>query len=246
MKALVDRWALVSGSSRGIGQQVAKGLAEHGCNIILHATRPENCDATLDLLRPYDINTIVVSGFLGKQLDEQEIIQSVIEQVGRVDILYNNAAVMSHWHEKICDIPMQEWNRIFDINFLAQVRLCRAFYPLMRQQKWGRIVNMVSGMQNTPQLTPYSAAKAALQKFTLELSAELNESNVLVNALDPGWLKTDMGGENADYDVETVLPGALAPALLPDYGTSGVVFRAQDLAPGSNLGQGQNVKAYCF
>lgn len=246
MKALTDKWALVTGSSRGIGQQIAVGLADKGCNIILHATRAENCNTTLELLRPFDISKLVVAGLLGKQEDEQEIIHSVIEQVGHVDILYNNAAVMSHWHEQLSDIPMQEWNRVFDINFFAQVRLCNVFYPLMVQRNWGRIVNLISGMQNTPQLTPYSAAKAALEKYTIELSAELRQSNVLVNALDPGWIKTDMGGENADFEVETVLPGALVPALLEDSGTSGAIFKAQDYPSCLDKSQSQNFKAYCF
>lgn len=230
MKPLTDRWALVTGSSRGIGQQIAVGLADHGCNIVLHATRAEHCAETFELLRSFDVDTRLVAGVLGNQQDEQRVIDAVTEQVGHIDILYNNAAVMSDWHDKMSDIPEQEWRRVFEINFFAQVRLCNAFYPHMVKRKWGRIVNLVTGMQNTPQLIPYSSAKAALQKYSLELSAELKGTNVLVNALDPGWLKTDMGGENADFEVGSVLPGALVPALLDDFGRSGVIFEAQQYA----------------
>jgi 3-oxoacyl-[acyl-carrier protein] reductase len=77
-------------------------------------------------------------------------------------------------------------------------------------------------------LVPYSVSKAAVDKFTCDLAAELRGTNVLVNYLDPGWLKTDLGGPNADNAVETVLPGALVPALLEDNGPTGQFFAAQD------------------
>jgi NAD(P)-dependent dehydrogenase (short-subunit alcohol dehydrogenase family) len=228
MKPLTGKWALVTGSSRGIGQQIAIGLADQGCNIILHATQPKNCQQTLKLVDRFEVEKHVIGGMLGDPAAEQKIISNILEQVGYVDILYNNAAAMSLWFDHISDIPLQEWDKIFQINFFSLVRMCNAFYPLMRERHWGRIVNLVTAMQNTPQLIPYSAAKAAVEKFTRELAYELKETNVLVNALDPGWLKTDMGGQNAEHEVESVLPGALVPALQNDFGTSGQVFRAQD------------------
>ncbi len=87
---------------------------------------------------------------------------------------------------------------------------------------------MTSAIRDIPQLAPYSVSKAAVDKYTQDLAAELHCSNVLVNTLDPGWLRTDMGGPNADHDVTTVLPGALAPALLEDHGPSGQRYSAQD------------------
>ncbi|MCG6889451.1 MAG: SDR family oxidoreductase [Gammaproteobacteria bacterium] len=228
MKPLTGKWALVTGSSRGIGQQIASGLAGRGCNVILHARKPGNCNTTLDLLGKFDVETRVVGAELGSPGQERKMIDSILQQVGYVDILYNNAAVMASWHDHIAEIPMQEWDDIYRINFFSLVRLCNAFYPLMRSRNWGRIVNLVTGMENTPQLTPYSASKASVEKYTRELAAELCDTNVLVNALDPGWLKTDLGGATADYAVETVLPGALVPALLENDGARGTIFRAQD------------------
>ena len=65
-------------------------------------------------------------------------------------------------------------------------------------------------------------------KYTKDLAAHFKDTNILVNALDPGWLKTDLGGENADHEVETVLPGALVPALLEDFSKSGIIYSAQE------------------
>ena len=177
MKPLAGKWALVTGASRGIGQQIAAGLADSGCNIILHARRPENCRRTLEMLESYAIETLVVAAELGDSQQERQMIDAILRQPGYIDILYNNAAIMAPWHERIAQIPMSEWEHIYQVNFFSLVRLCNAFYPLMRERGWGRIVNLVTGMENTPQLTPYSAAKASVEKFTRELAAELADQN---------------------------------------------------------------------
>jgi NAD(P)-dependent dehydrogenase (short-subunit alcohol dehydrogenase family) len=98
----------------------------------------------------------------------------------------------------------------------------------MVRRKYGRIINLTSGIKDVPQLAPYSVTKAAVDKYSLDLAAELRDTNVLVNCLDPGWLSTDMGGPNAMFPPETVLPGALVPTLLEDYGPSGRCYSAQD------------------
>src|SRR5512136_1108183 len=108
------------------------------------------------------------------------------------------------------------------------IQLCNAFAPEMKRRGYGRIVNLTSGIKDIPQLAPYSVSKAAVDKYTRDLAAELKGTNVLVNYLDPGWLKTDMGGSNAPGEVESVLPGALLPALLDDHGPSGQFYAAQE------------------
>ncbi|HTX91430.1 MAG TPA: SDR family NAD(P)-dependent oxidoreductase, partial [Anaerolineales bacterium] len=97
-----------------------------------------------------------------------------------------------------------------------------------KERSYGRIVNLTSGIRDVPNLAPYSVSKAAVDKYSCDLAAELRGSNVLVNFLDPGWLRTDLGGPNGEHEVETVLPGALVPALLDDNGPSGRFYSAQD------------------
>jgi 3-oxoacyl-[acyl-carrier protein] reductase len=144
-----------------------------------------------------------------------------------VDILYNNAGVMCPW-KPIWEVTPGEWLDIFRVNLLAMTALCNAFGPEMKRRGYGRIVNVTSGIKDTPNLAPYGVSKAAVDKYTMDLAVELKDSNVLVNRLDPGWLKTDLGGPDAMYPVEDVLPGALVPALLDDNGPSGELFAAQD------------------
>lgn len=227
MKLLRGKWALVTGSSRGIGQQIAKGLAERNCNVVVHGRKPENTARTLELLKSSGVQVHSVSG----ELSHREGIQSVIDGVrsgpGYVDILYNNAGVMSAW-KPIWEVTAAEWLAIFQVNLLAVIALCNAFGPEMKRRGYGRIINVTSGIRDTPNLAPYGVSKAAVDKYSRDLAVELKGSNVLVNYLDPGWLQTDLGGENASYPVEDVLPGALVPALLDDNGPSGRLFAAQD------------------
>jgi len=227
MKLLEGKWALVTGSSRGIGQQIATGLAGRKCNLVVHGRKPENTARTLELLKTFDVQVLGVSGELSDKQGIQSVIDGVHSGPGQVDILYNNAGVMSAW-KPIWEVTAEEWLDIFQVNLLAMIALCNAFAPGMKRRGYGRIINLSSGIRDTPNLAPYGVSKSAVDKYTRDLAAELKGSNVLANYLDPGWMKTDMGGKDAMYPVEDVLPGALVPALLEDDGPSGQRFAAQD------------------
>jgi NAD(P)-dependent dehydrogenase (short-subunit alcohol dehydrogenase family) len=227
MKLLENKWALVTGSSRGIGQQIVLGLAQRKCNIIVHGRVESHTAETLQRLKAYDVQTYAVAGDLDSTKNVEALIQRVKAGPGPVDILYNNAAIQNQW-KPIWEIGPDEWLRSFQVNLFAMVALCNAFAPEMKRRGYGRIINLTSGIKDIPQLAPYSVSKAAVDKYSRDLAAELQGTNVLVNYLDPGWLKTDLGGPNAENEVETVLPGALVPALLEDHGPSGRFYAAQD------------------
>jgi NAD(P)-dependent dehydrogenase (short-subunit alcohol dehydrogenase family) len=228
MKRLAGKWALVTGSSRGIGQYVAVGLAEQGCNVIVHGRSAEHCSETLALVAEKGVECFAAPGELGTPEDEASMIDAVRRGCGQLDILYNNAGVLSQWEDSIFGIPMDDWTRVFEVNLYAMIRLCNAFVPGMIERGWGRIVNVTSGIKDQPQLSPYSVSKAAVDKYTQDMAAELKDTGVIVNTMDPGWLKTDLGGEHADFEVKTVLPGALVPVLLDGRADSGCMFSAQN------------------
>ena len=228
MKKLENKWALVTGSSRGIGQYVAMGLAEHGCNVAIHGRTVEHCAETLGLLEGYDVECFAAAGELGIATGEAAVIDAVRNGCDPLDILYNNAGIPSQWEDSIFGIPMENWVQVFEVNLYAMIRLCNAFIPGMVERGWGRVVNVTSGIKDQPQLAPYSVSKAAVDKYTQDMAAELKGTGVIVNTLDPGWLKTDLGGEQADHEVETVLPGAIVPVLLDDQADGGLMFSAQD------------------
>jgi NAD(P)-dependent dehydrogenase (short-subunit alcohol dehydrogenase family) len=228
---LQGKWALVTGSSRGIGQRIAVGLAQERCNVVLHARAAGHLLESQRLLDHFDIETVAVAGDFGMDDGVRAVIRGVLEGPGFVDILYNNAAIQNDWRN-VWEIPRTTWDEAFQVNVHALVAMCNAFAPGMVERRYGRIINVTSGIKDIPQLAPYSVSKAAVDKYTQDLAAELRDTNVLVNALDPGWLRTDMGGPDGEHDVASVLPGALVPALLEDHGLSGRRYSVQDGAWG--------------
>ena len=224
--SLAGKWALVTGSSRGIGRQIALGLAQRQCSLILHGRALEHLAETRQAVAACGVEVRAVAG----DLAQPEGVESVLQQLQTgpaVDMLYNNAAIMNAW-KPIWELAPAEWQQVFQVNVWAPIRLCQALAPGMKQRGFGRIINLSSGIKDTPNLAPYSVSKAALDKYTRDLAAELRGTGVLVNGLDPGWLRTDMGGPDAPLEVTTVLPGALVPALLADGGPGGRIFSAQD------------------
>ncbi len=228
-KPLEGKTALVTGSSRGVGRLVAKGLAELGCRTVYcHGRTEAACAAVARDIEAAGARAVIVVAELAVPAEVERLARTILAS-GGVDILYNNAAVMHPWRERVGDITTEDWTRSFQVNVFAPTRLTAALLAPMLERNWGRIVNLTSGIDKTPQLACYGASKHALDKWTDDLSAALSGTNVIASLLDPGWLKTDLGGPAADNEPETVLPGALVPALLPDGSESGRYFRAQEL-----------------
>ena len=228
MIKLTGKNALITGSSRGVGQQIALGLAQHGCNIIVHGRKEKSNRKTLDLLKDYKIKTYSVFG----ELSDENQISNLIDQVKAlkisIDILYNNAAIMRDYREDIWAHTTEDWLETYKVNVVAMYKLCSAFIPSMIENNFGRVVNITSRIMNQPQLAPYGASKWAVDKLSHDIAAALKNTPVRINYLDPGWLNTDMGGKNAENPVEAVLPGALVPVLVDDDGPNGQFFSAID------------------
>lgn len=225
--SIAGKWALVTGSTRGIGRQVALGLASHGANVVVHGRSAEAAEETCRLLGEMPVEVKVVAGDLGKPEGVESVIEQVKELVGDIDILFNNAAI-SQKAQSVLEQPRELWDQVLQVNLHALVRLCQAFIPGMQARKWGRVVNVTSGIADQPDLAVYSVSKAAVDKFTKDLSVAVSDDGVTVNHIDPGWIRTDLGGPDAWEDVSSVLPGMLVPVLLPDGGATGKLYQAQD------------------
>jgi len=221
------KWALVTGSSRGIGQQVAIGLSGLGCNVILHGRQVEHTEQTRQLLDGYGNKVVAVGADLASDQGVDALVEGVQAVTDELDVLYNNAAINCQ-PRSVFDFSSTEWLDVFRVNVFAMASLCNAFGPGMKRRNWGRIVNVTSGIADQPQLAPYGVSKAAVDKLTKDLAFEFKDSLVRVNCIDPGWIKTDLGGPDAWEDVDSVLPGMLAPVLVSDTGSNGKLFEAQD------------------
>lgn len=146
---------------------------------------------------------------------------------GGIDVVFNNAAIQTPWWDAHTT-TVGDYRENFEINVIALAKICDFVIPRMKTRGYGRIINTTSGIENIPELLPYSMSKAAVDRYVRDLIPSLKGTGVVMSLLDPGWLKTDLGGENAPNAVETVLPGALVPALFDDDEPSGQLIRAQD------------------
>lgn len=226
---ITDKWALITGASRGIGKQVAKALAAKGCNCILHSRKKEHTDQLASELSQKEISVLQLEAELSDLTKIRTLAYDAETLSGGLDILYNNAAVMTPYHNDIYVCEESEYLTSFSVNTIAPILLCNTLIPKMIQRGFGRIVNVTSGIKDQPQLMAYAASKAALDKYVYDMATHLKGTGVLMNLLDPGWLRTDLGGPNAPNAVESVIPGALVPVLLDD-DTCGKWFSAQDYA----------------
>ena len=223
------RWALVTGAARGIGRQVALGLAARGCNVVLHSRDRAHTAPLERALAAQGVRVAALAAELSRAEEVDRLMDEAEAASGGLDIVFNNAAIMTPWRQDWLATPGDDYRRSFEVNVIAPIRItCRAL-PRMRAQRWGRVVQVTSGIRDQPELMAYAASQAALDKFVRDTVPQLRGTGVLMNLLDPGWLRTDLGGPSAPNDVESVLPGALAPVLV-DGEVHGAFFAAQDFA----------------
>ena len=223
------KWALVTGASRGIGKEIAIALSAMGCNLLLHSRSVEHTSRLAAEISGKGVRAVSLSADLSDPSQVNKLLSDIENAAIKIDILYNNAAIMTPYHNDVWNIPSDDFRRSFETNVISQIKICNALIPPMIERRWGRVINLSSAIQDQPQLSPYAISKAALKKYVQDFVPILEDSGVAMNLLDPGWLKTDMGSQQAPNSVGSVIPGALVPTLLLN-GVSGIEFKAQDYA----------------
>jgi 2-dehydro-3-deoxy-L-rhamnonate dehydrogenase (NAD+) len=180
------RRAIVTGGMSGLGAACAERLTAEG----LHVVR---IDVSADADEVLDVT------------DEHAISQTVA-RIGRVDVLVNSAGVVGP-NVPLTDIATQQWRRTFDVNVLGVFQMCRAVVPGMVERGWGRIVNLASmaGKDGNPNLSAYSASKAAVIALTKSLGKELATTGVLVNAVAPAVFETPMNAHTSPEVLERLI-----------------------------------------
>jgi 3-oxoacyl-[acyl-carrier protein] reductase len=225
---LRGKWALVTGASRGIGREISRGLAGKGCNVVMHARKREHA-ASLERELGSAVKVAVVAAELSVEAEVERLVHEAQAASGGIDVLFNNAAIMTPYRKNYAEVTSDDYRKSFEVNLIAPVRITHGLLPHMLARKHGRIVQVTSGIRDEPELMAYAASKAALDKFVRDTVVRLRGTGVTMNLLDPGWLRTDLGGPNAPNSVESVMPGALMPALVDD-DVQGKWFSAQDYA----------------
>lgn len=216
MTNIKGKWALITGSNRGIGYRVAIFMAQHGCNLILHSREKAHTKAVLQEVRALGVDAYDVEAELSEPAQVQRMIDEINARGTAVDILFNNAAVQIAYRTDYCKTPVNDYVQSFYINTIAPMMLCYEFIPKMVSRGFGRVINTTSGIRNEAEQAGYSASKAALDKVTADLAYKLNGSDVCINLTDPGWCRTDLGGPNAPNDPDSVIPGICVGAFVDD------------------------------
>jgi gluconate 5-dehydrogenase len=240
--SLEGRVALVTGGSRGLGQEMAEGLAEAGASLMLCARRDEWLSPAVESMRRQGFRAEGALGDVAKAVDVERIVDQTIATYGQVDILVNNAGVT--WAAEPEDMPVDKWQKVVDINLTGAFLFAQAAGRDMLKRQWGRIINIASiaGLQasvNGPHYAPYAATKAGLIGLTRELAASWGRKGIRVNAIAPGFFHSRL----ADAAIALSEPGIKATSPIPRVGNAGelkgvAVFLASDA---SNYITGQTI-----
>ena len=226
------RVALVSGGNRGLGLEVCRQLAESGLTVILGSRDEERGRAAAE-----GISGHVVARQLDVADEESvgRIASSIGEDFGQLDILVNNAAISNDEGQRGADADLGRVREALEANLFGAWRLCQMAIPLMQRNGYGRIVNVSTGLAALEDMggrSPgYRISKTSLNALTRILASELRGSGILVNAVNPGWVQTDMGGSNAPRPVEEGADSIVWAAMLPNSGPTGGFFRGRRPAP---------------
>ncbi len=221
------KWALVTGGARGVGRQIALQMAGLGCNLILQSRSVEHSERVANEVRAMGVEAISVECDLESPVSISKMLQKIDETGKNVELVFNNAGLMSKYHADYFQYEIEDYRQAFAVNCLGPIMIAYHFLPKMVKNGFGRMQLTTSGIAKEPELQAYACAKAALDKFVRDFSVKIEGTDVMMNLMDPGWLRTDLGGPNAPNAVESVVPGALVGVLLDDK-KSGRWFSAQD------------------
>lgn len=227
MKDLTGKWALVTGANRGLGYRITKFLASNGVNLIIQSRKLSHAQSVYEEIKAMGVDAYCVEAELSKPEEVERMIAEIKAKHTRVDVVFNNAAVQIAYRTDYIKTPVADYTESFLINTIAPMMICYAFLPEMIERGFGRIVNTTSGIKNEPEQAGYSASKAALDKVTCDLATTVEGTDVMINLVDPGWCRTDLGGPNAPNDPDSVIPGMVLGAFADDR-RSGRWISAQD------------------
>jgi gluconate 5-dehydrogenase len=218
--ALDGRVAIVTGASRGLGEEMAEGLAEAGAALMICARRDEWLSPTLESFKARGFRAEGLVADVSKPADVQAVVDQTMAAYGRLDILVNNAGIT--WGAEPEDLPLDKWQKVIDVNLTAAFLCSQAAGRKMLERDYGRIVNVssIAGLHasvNGPHYAAYASSKAGLMGLTRELAASWGRRNIRVNAIAPGFFRSRL----ADPVLPLVEPTIKATSPIPRIGAEG-------------------------
>jgi NAD(P)-dependent dehydrogenase (short-subunit alcohol dehydrogenase family) len=186
MGCLDGKVSIVTGSGRGIGCEIAIELARHGCKVVVNDVDSKPAEETVETIKRLGAEAAVCIESVDTMSGAEKITKFAVDHFGKVDILINNAGIIRD--RMFINMNEQEWDDVISVHLKGHFACCKAVVNHMKQNGWGRIVNVTSkaGLVGNPGQCNYSAAKAGVMGFTKTLSMELKKYNITVNAISPG------------------------------------------------------------
>lgn len=232
------RVAIVTGAYRGLGYETCRQLAQQGYRVILTARNEEKGSLAAEALRSEGLDV----SFQPLDVTDREAVKRLAvlirDDYGRLDVLINNAGIFpdpSPWKSNgsVFDADLETVRKGFETNSLGPLLLCQNLIPLMEGS--GRVVNVSSGMGQLSDMNGccpgYRLSKTALNAVTRIFADELKDTDIKINSVCPGWVRTEMGSEEAPLSVEEGVKSIVWAATLPDEGPSGGFFRHGEPIP---------------
>jgi NAD(P)-dependent dehydrogenase (short-subunit alcohol dehydrogenase family) len=228
--------ALITGANRGIGLETARQLGQNGVTVVVGARTLKAAQETASTLQREGIDALPVKLDVTNEGDRKAAVKVVAEKYGKLDILINNAGVGAEdgmFVPKTVETTEAELQKVFGTNLFSVIAVTREFLPLLKKSPAGRIVNLSSILgsltlhadPNSPiasiKAFAYDASKTALNAFTVHLAAELKDTNIKVNSAHPGWVKTEMGTDQAPMEIVDGAKTSVQLALIGPDGPHG-------------------------
>lgn len=199
MKLLEGKTALITGAARGIGKSIAMKFAEEGANVAFSdLTYDENMEATQAELLALGVQAKGYASNAASYEDSEKLINTVVDDFGRIDILVNNAGITRD--NLLMRMQEKDWDAVLTVNLKSAFNLTKAVQRTMMKQRIGSIINMSSvvGVSGNAGQSNYSASKAGMIGFTKSIAQELGSRNIRCNAIAPGFIETDMTHKLSD------------------------------------------------
>jgi len=228
--------ALITGANRGIGFETARQLGQKGVTVVVGARTLKAAEETASKLKAEGIEAVPLKLDVTEAHDREAAAKAIGERFGKLDILINNAGVGAQdgmFIPKTVHTTEEELQKVFGTNVFSVIAMTRAVLPLLKKSEAGRIVNLSSILgsltlhadPNSPiaaiKSFAYDASKTALNAFTIHLAAELKDSKIKVNSAHPGWVKTEMGTDQAPMEIPDGAKTSVELALLGADGPNG-------------------------
>ena len=189
----MNKVALITGSSRGIGKQIAIRLAKEGYNIAInYVNKNEEVDKTIEEIKSQGVEVLEAAGDVSNFEESKKIVDLVIEKFGQIDVLVNNAGITKD--TLIMRMQPEDFTKVINVNLVGTFNITKNVVPYMMKKREGRIINISSvvGISGNAGQCNYAASKAGIIGFTKSLAKELASRNILVNAVAPGFIETNM------------------------------------------------------